>query len=91
MSPKLALLGLLDLAIGVVLLVATDTTLGTVAGWVLVVTGAAVVTATMLRGRSGEPSPDAGLRRAAADEQRQQGATDAEAENAEDRPPPTGA
>lgn len=83
MSPKLALLGLLDLAVGVALLVATATTLGTVAGWVLVATGAAVVIAA-LRRRPLEPSADEGLRRAAADQQREETTTQAARDRVED-------
>lgn len=80
------------IAIGVAVWLLTDSAM---IGLALVVVGLAVAAYAAFRGGDTKPrkqqDPDAARRRQRADEQREQGATDAEAENAEDRPPATGA
>lgn len=70
MSPKLAALALADLALAIVVLVATESTIGTVIGLVLLAAG--VVVAGIAIVRRPVPSAEEGLRRAVADAEREQ-------------------
>jgi len=87
MRPTLIVLGLLDGVIGVAVLVTADTTVGTVAGVVLLVTGVIVVAVAALRR---PPSADRGLRQTAAEAQREATSNEATKGRVEEGGPPSG-
>lgn len=82
MSPKLAALALVDLALAAVVLLATDSTVGTVIGLVLVASGLAVAGLAVVR--RPVPSAEQGLRRAVADAEREQATSKATKDRTED-------